>query len=800
MIKGHGPSSANIFLIEDSASTEDAATGYAISGSGAKMLNSRFAGFNYKVEQTYRTLLIKERLPYNGNEKKKFKTGLDATLADLRVRGINHEEVVLEELLSVRPNIIMPLGEMSLRFLTGYKGIYKYRGSILPLREDFQQKFSHPIKVIPTYGPQIINENWTARAYIPIDIGKAIKYKDHAGEVKPDGLLHIARTAEDLHNYLSRQVWKNNFLVFDIETMGIHSEGYLGIPICIALCLSDNESICVPLLDDSIDMANRVILWQKVAQLLASPIPKINQNIKYDWTILERFCFKVNNVTGDDTVLRAGLIYPELPKNLGFLTSIYTEMPYHKDEGKNEKDRNKVYLYCAKDALATRRVYNGQTADLKELGLDQLNCTTKKLFFIYKKMDERGIKVDDEERQRLIAKYRVLLNIHMSVLSQLANKDINPRSPLQVRQLLIEELRYPHRVELDEDTLEELASLECRYFQGPLILKEIIYIRKIYKILEYLRVILHPDLRWRANYNLAGTENGRTSCNPSIDQMFELIEGIVVLKNAGRSLQTITKHGFRIGDEIIGTDVRRIFVPTPGFVLCETDLSQAEARVDAVLSTDYNLLDKFTDPGIHKLTGSWLYDCAPEDIKKGTLEYHLAKTFRHAAERNIGAKTLSMTTHRPVKECEKLLVKLHEYQRNIREVFHRDIIKEVTDKRFLVSPHGRRRDFFARPDYKMHNEAISYIPQAVVGDLNKFSFIPILEEMPQVLYLNEAHDSSLVEIRRDEVERYAALVKKHLEIPIDFRQGSIYRDFQLTIPCETTWSDTCWYEPEMKKV
>src|SRR6185369_9408780 len=100
-----------------------------------------------------------------------------------------------------------------------------------------------------------------------------------------------------IQRHYDRTIKEGGFLTFDIET-------YFQIPICISFCFDGFESVCVPLVDSSIDRDNRTLMMELVAKLLASPIPKVNQNIKYDWKIMERWQFYVNNVVGD-TMLAA---------------------------------------------------------------------------------------------------------------------------------------------------------------------------------------------------------------------------------------------------------------------------------------------------------------------------------------------------------------------------------------------------------------------------------------------------------------------------------------------------------------
>ena len=159
-------------------------------------------------------------------------------------------------------------------------------------------------------------------------------------------------------------------------------------------------------------------------------------------------------------------------------------------------------------------------------------------------------------------------------------------------------------------------------------------------------------------------------------------------------------------------------------------------------------------------------------------------------------------TGRPLKECDQLLLKFHKYQPEIREIFHHDVRRCVNEDRLLVCPNGRRRDFFDRIDNHTYNEGISFIPQAVVSDQTKFHGIGdtwcyrSVYEYAHLLV--EMHDGILAEVKRGHEEEFYMLYKKNVEgTPIDFRQGSLRRDYLLVIPCEIAIGEN-WYE--MKEV
>jgi len=794
MIQGHGRQNAEVMLIGDGASNEDVANGYAITGSNEVVLKQ----LGLKIAETYRTLFIKEKVnlqDYKSYEEKA--TG-------------QYQELLKYEISQINPNIIIPMGEVSFRYLTGLRNIRKYRGSVLGSNIIDPNK---TIKILPILGPQpYLQQEYQQRFVARADIDKINRYKHD--EAIPDTKLNIwiCRNPTALRNFLERSYKPDGKLVFDIET-------YLGIPTCISLCFDGKESCCVPFLDDEIDLDTRMLMMHLVAKLLASPIRKKNQNITYDARILNRFHYWVENIAGD-TAIGAAVLYPELPRDLGFLTSIWTELPYHKDEGKEydvtkmgKNRKEQFYFYCCKDSLATWLIDEEQQNEIDESGQRYVYDSLCKLIPLYKRMEDRGLRIDDTRRRILLSKYWNLYDIHTLMLRKLVNEQyINPMSSQQMNRLVFETLGYK-KTKYASDTGEESLEWLMVFGEtkspatGPQVLREIILCRKIHKCIEILEIDVYPDGRLRCTYNLGGTETGRTkSGRNETEQLLVIEQKKKGLKfetvTLGHSFQNIGKHGFRIHGEEYGKDIRSIFVPSPGYSFVEVDLSQAEARVDAVLAGNYEILRVFDGPiGIHRLTGSWVYNCDPSTIKKNTLEYLISKQVRHAGERAMGPERLVLLSQSVIglNEAKRVLKVFHENQPEIRDVYHRDVREAVEATGMLEAPNGRRRIFMDRPGYQRDNEAISQLPQCIVSDQVKFSLVATFNEVGGFAHLiNEAHDGTLAEVKHGREMDYIACYKRNVETPIDFRNGSLKRDFMLTIPSEASIGDNWYYMEDVR--
>ncbi len=852
MIAGHGRDGAEIMLVSDWCLREDLVSGEALSGSQEKTLGIFFSAAGYRVQNTYRTSYIKNILDYDGKSKALKHNAIKKAFEDGMVQGVDYGALLKDEILSIRPNIIVPLGDLSLKFLSGYSPLASYRGSVLPLNPYLQQQIPEKsVRVIGTFSPRATWENYTSRVYVQLDYNKIVNLREVQDPIEPHGQIWVCRTVEAFRNYLARhrdimsRPEKDRFLTVDIET-------YLGFITAIGFCFDGKEAMSIPIMESKVDYANSLLLWVEIAKILDSGIPKVNQHIRYDWTICERFGFRMRNIRGD-TVLGFHLLYPELPKNLGFQTSIYTNLPYFKDESSKKEiafnpklyTKDSLYLYNAKDALATWQIHRAQLDEMEEAGVDRLyHEKIVPLITIYKKIDDTGLLVDQSKKNFLLSKYRtLLLSTAMSMQRTLeplvkfdSPEDVikTVKSSQKLGHLIYDILKYPPRYQTTEggkksfktnkDTLDDLMILYGETNKlggdGRRVLSYAITIRKIIKVIEYIKSPLHPDGTLKTNYNLGGTETGRSSASKTTDTLIEFdLKGKLVwpMKKLGRSLQTITKHGFDIdgdlfesvGDERLGQDIRSMFVPRRGYVLAEGDGSQAEARVVAVLAEDYELLKQFDiKPKVHARTAGLIFDMDPNLITKdspvipgiGMAYYDMGKRIRHAGNLGMGAFRLAQMTHVDVNQCQFLLNKFHESCPQVRGIFHAEVGQAVKRTAFLRTPWGRQRQFFERVSEHNLKEAYAYIPQSTISDLMKFALIPLTEKMPWANWVYEGHDALMAEIPVGREEEFSDIFRSECEKPINFLGCTLSRDIELSIPNEISIGAESWGQMiELKK-
>jgi uracil-DNA glycosylase family 4 len=800
---GIGPSDPKLLVVSDFPNRDEVTNKYALEGKIGNTVNMLLAPGKLKLQDTYRTHVIKV---FRDDFLKKKKADREKAI-NAALNEFPFVETLTNEIRGLRPNAILALGETSLNVLTGLKGIDNYRGSILtphPLL-----RLPENIKVIPTLHPRNLYMRWNDKPLVQFDVNRAIQQSKNSFPHKRKELLWRVHNFNELQRYWERAK-KGEFMVFDIETW----RGYIT---CIGFCTDGYEAVSVPIFDYTV-MADQSQIWRLLGEMLGSSMPKVNQNIKYDLHYIEKWGWRVENVQ-DDTSLLGRIIYAEFKVRLALLQSLYTEIPYHKDEGHDYSpqihSKEQLYLYNAKDCLATWQVYKGQVKDAKELKVwdfHRKNYWENNLFHIYRKMDGRGIRVDFEQRNKLISRYEAAVESHAFAVEDAYGQKLNIRSPKQVAEFVYEYLECPkiykkseedgvRRLDTGKEALEELYVTKIKSPDVKKLLKRIIIVRKLQTILNYLNYLVHPDGRIRTSTKLNGTKSGRTSQTTHEDSMFFINKkDNFEYASFGGSLQVIPKRPFEAEEfegEVFGSDVSSIFVPTPGYCFVEGDGGAAEARVVAVLSGDFETLERMDREDLHKLTATWTTGKRLDQITSFDREVY-GKRPRHAGNYDMTAYRFALMIHKSVIECQTILTRFHDNVPKVRGVFHTLVRQYVDTTGMLRSPHGRIRQFFGHRNDTLYKEAYSMIPQATVSDHTKFTMPLIIDDVPSCEFLLEKHDSLLMEVPIVEKEAAFESFRRNYERPISFREGSFVRDFDLVIPAEIKWSDENWMN--MKKV
>lgn len=799
-VPGWGASDARLMLIGEAPGSHETAQGRPFVGPTGGMVDECLDYAGIDRNSVYKTNVCKVQPPNND-------------LGQLNLIGRTIEEFIpqlIDEINTINPNCILAIGGVSLEYLTGFSGIKKYRGSILPCKLT-----TH--KVVATMHPAMLLHgggevaSWKEFAYIKQDFKRAAEQATFPEIKVPQRNLWVARTSLDVIRFLEKYQGQDK-CTLDVETWRTFAQ-------CIGLSFSSDEAISIPTFHDDIQLHDLAYIWKLLAEFLNDTrIKLIAQNAKFD----EKRCRQLGLKWHDcwfDMSMGWHILFSEFPKKLQFISSMITDEPYYKDEGSEyDPKKHKIdrwFLYNAKDAAVEYECTEKILAALVEYNLyDFFFNKIMPLHRVYSDMEDVGLLVDKEVRKSLGKKYRNLqVDIHEKLLRNIADGDTavyesykkfnvmsnGPKN--QVAKLLFGFLGFPVRRDTKDDTLKALANNHGKDTRKKEILFGILNERKVRKTIgTYIEAELTGNTldecllpgRIESQVNLNGTESGRTTTG--------IVKSPVSIEHRGIALQTMTKHE-DITLSAGGADLRSMYIADPGWSFIEPDLSQAEDRVVCVLAKDWDALKdyertnyRYNKFGLkddrHTITAMYVCELGFDVIND--YERQCGKKSRHSGNYNVGKHQHMLTLGKSgifISEWKagKQLDRFHGENPKIRNVFHAEIIEALqrNDCR-LISPHGRPRIFFNKWGEDLWKEAYAQIPQATVSDQVKFAMVKIVARLKRewFRFVEESHDSFLALCKDEYVQHANIVIKEELEAPIDFRACTLSRDYQLVIPCE----------------
>lgn len=271
----------------------------------------------------------------------------------LRPDKQHHVEKLYTELKQLQPNITILLGNIACWALLKQTKITALRGVV-------QASEVLGIKCIPTYHPAFILRQWKSRPVAIADFIKAKRESDFPHIIRPkrfftfqdDYSPYYLQEIEDwintkpypaITNCNGEEVYPNGLLSCDIESgyalytsaelknMTARMRYILSSQISmIGFAKSLEDAMVIPFMSRNGEnlsfwpsIAEESKAWFLARQLLHSPIPKMFQNGLYDMNRLMYVGIRVRNAV-EDTMLKHHSLYPELPKSLGFLGSLYS--------------------------------------------------------------------------------------------------------------------------------------------------------------------------------------------------------------------------------------------------------------------------------------------------------------------------------------------------------------------------------------------------------------------------------------------------------------------------------------------
>jgi len=397
----------------------------------------------------------------------------------------------------------------------------------------------------------------------------------------------------------------------------------------------------------------------------------------------------------------------------------------------------------------------------------------------YMEIMQRGFKVNQSARHAAANELHERLNVLSGMLNEMGwavwGKGVNPRSPLQLRELFYHAMHLPEvwlsqkgerKLSTNREALEKLEV----YMHPRPIISCILAIRDIAKQLEVLETQIDSDGRFRAGYNIAGTETGRPSSS----------------KNA---------FGTASNAQNISPALRFPFEADLGYRMCVIDLEQVEARdvgfFCGVLFDDWAFLDACESGDLHSSNARRIWPELPwtgdkkKDREIADRNFYREFSYRDMAKRGSHLSNYSGTAWTAARSLKVPLQIMENFQsrycRGENAAFPciarwwQWTAEQLQTKGYLTTPFGRTRHFFGRPDDDTTlREAIAFQPQSTTADRMNLGMWRVWKYMPEVQLLAQTYDSITFQYREDLDEN--SIISRAMElIRVDLEwNGRVY--------------------------
>lgn len=751
-VEPEGPTNPIMILVGEAPGAEEEITGTPFVGPSGRLLNQKLGMANIPRTECYITNLVKNR-PAKNN------FGVFWKGESPKPELIQHRDELLKELDTINTNVIVALGTNALWALTGETQIGKWRGS--PLQTTLPS--GKVVKVIPTYHPAAVLRVWSLGTILQLDLTKAKK----ESETKEYNLVKrtfiIDPTISDIESYLQACIKSKEF-AFDIETSPRGIE-------CISFSYSKESALCIPTIlkywvdkeikDElsyyntknkdpqiifkdkevmrknatALGLANLKYIHSLMYEVFNSNAIKIAQNIGFELQYISRFWGYLIKKPWFDTMIAQHSCYPEFLKGLDFLTSVYINEPYYKDDlrtwKENISDLKLLWTYNCKDSAYTLEIKHALVNEMKDLTVTHTYNHMMDLVEPLVFMMLKGLAPDKDRIKHYKKVYQDQLD---TVMEEIQEKfgDVNPNSSQQML-ALIKKLKIKPVMRGKRPTADEKAIR--KYTMQNKDLGLFVEARKLNKIIStYLNVTLDGiDGRLKYSFRSTGTVTGRLSSTQSAFW-------------CGLNIQNVPKK------------IRDIVIPDPGKIFTEADLKGADAMIVAYLSCDPILIALF-DQGknVHNYTADLIWGISDEELaedkkicaEKGIKsKYALAKIVRHAGNyletwKGLGDQLLILP-----KEAKDLLRRFYESSPSLLS-WHEEVKQQIQLNRTLISPLDRKRVFYDRISDELIRKAVAHVPQGTVGDVLNLGIINIYntlcKEYKEIDILLQVHDSVLLQ-------------------------------------------------------
>ena len=387
---------------------------------------------------------------------------------------------------------------------------------------------------------------------------------------------------------------------------------------------------------------------------------------------------------------------------------------------------------------------------LKELSMFKLFTDIEMpLVYTLYDMEQAGIMVNAAELKaygdRLVGR---IGELEESICAQ-AGEKFNINSPKQLGVILFEKLKPPGGKKTKSgfstaaDVLDKLAD---EYPIVSLILeyRQLTKLKSTYA--DGLAVYITENGRIHSSFNQTITATGRiSSTEPNLQNIPVRME--------------------------LGREIRKVFIPSPGFIFVDADYSQIELRVLAHISGDKTLIDAYRQAqDIHRITASQVFHIPFDEVTP--LQRRNAKAVNFGIVYGISSFGLSQDLSITKKEAAEYINKYFETYPRIKQ-FLDETVENAKKEGYVTTLFGRRRPV---PELSSSNfmqrsfgerVAMNAPIQGTAADIIKIAMIRVNERLKgeglRSRLILQVHDELLVEAASEEAEQVKEILREEMQ-------------------------------------
>ena len=599
--------------------------------------------------------------------------------------------------------------------------------------------------------------------------------------VSNGGRYHTVTNAAQLDALAARMAAASEFAV-DTETSG--QQPLTADLVGISISLNEGEAFYIPVGHEaSGDIAQLPLslVKQKLSSAIGSAASaKVAQNGKFDMTVLQMAGMPLHNLTFD-TMIAAYLLGD---KQIGLKAMAFNRLgiemtPITDLIGKGAKqlsmaqiDIHRASDYACADADITLRLKKPLEAELRKENLWELfNDVEMPLVPILASMEQEGVTLDLDLLAELSQSLGADIKYHEDKIYEWVGHEFNINSPLQLSQVLYDQLKLPRPRKTQSGYSTEAAVLEHMRGLHPVI-EFLLHYRQLTKLkstyVDALPALVNSRTgRIHTTFNQTGTTTGR-------------------LSSSDPNLQNIPVRGD------LGGKIRQAIIARKGWTLLSADYSQIDLRALAHISQDKALIETFLrDDDVHTSTAAFIFHVQPDQVKPDMRR--VAKTVNFGVIYGMSGYGLEQATGLSRDEATHFIQSYFDRYPGVK-AYVEATKKQLRECGYVQTVMGRRRYIpeIGSPNRQVQESAermaINMPVQGTSADIIKVAMINLdkamKEQHVQSKMILQVHDELVFDVAPGEKERMRALaneimpnaLKLSVPLKIDIKMGKNWNE------------------------